>query len=120
MQVYYREQEDGALREAQLVLSGGKWGPEARRWWFSRSVVSDSLPPRGLPGSPALRRPPELAQTRAHRISEAIRPSRSLSPLLLPAALVSGPFLTSWLFTTGGQNTEASAAASVLPINIQA
>ena len=30
-----------------------------------------------------------------------------------------GSFLMSWLFTSGGQNTGASALASVLPMNIQ-
>ena len=33
--------------------------------------------------------------------------------------LVSGSFLMSWLFTSGGQNIEASASASVLSVNIQ-
>ena len=31
----------------------------------------------------------------------------------------SGPFPVSWLFTSGGQSTGASASASVLPVNIQ-
>ena len=53
---------------------------------------------------------------------ESVRSSNHLvlcHPLLLPSVLVSGPFLMSWLFTTGGQNIEASVSASVLPINIQ-
>ena len=32
---------------------------------------------------------------------------------------VSGSFLMSWLFTSGGQSTEVSASASVCPMNIQ-
>ena len=37
----------------------------------------------------------------------------------LPSFPVSGPFLMSRLFTSGGQSTGASASASVLPMNIQ-
>ena len=36
--------------------------------------------------------------------------------LFFPA---SGSFLTSWLFTSGGQSIKVSASASVLPVNIQ-
>ena len=43
VQVYFREQADGAVREAQLVLRRGKWGPLDG----GCSVMSDSLSPRG-------------------------------------------------------------------------
>ena len=39
-----------------------------------------------------------------------------LLPSILPAA---GYFTVSWLFISGGQSIQASAAASVLPMNIQ-
>ena len=37
----------------------------------------------------------------------------------LQSSPASGPFLISWLFTSGGQNIGPSASATVLPINIQ-
>ena len=37
----------------------------------------------------------------------------------LQSCASSGSFLVSWLFTSGGQSIEASASASVLPLNIQ-
>ena len=37
----------------------------------------------------------------------------------LQSFLASGPFLMSWLFTSGGQSIGASASASFLPMNIQ-
>ena len=49
----------------------------------------------------------ELAQTYVHRVGDAIQPSHPLS------------FQTSQFVTSGGQNIGASAAASVLPMNIQ-
>ena len=48
-------------------------------------------------------------------ISSSVTPSSSC-PQSLPA---SGSFPKSWLFTSGGQSTGASASASVLPMNIQ-
>ena len=54
---------------------------------FSRTVVSDSLGPRGLqharPPCPSLT--PELAQTHVHRVSDAIQPPHPLSSPSPPA-----------------------------------
>ena len=54
---------------------------------------------------------------------ESMMPSNHLilcCPLLLPSVFpASGSFPMSWLFTSGGQNIEASDLASVLPVNIQ-
>ena len=55
---------------------------------------------------------------------ESVMPSSHLilchPLLLLPQSFpVSGSFLISWLFASGGQNIGASASASVLPMNIQ-
>ena len=49
---------------------------------FSHSVVSDSLQPHGckgsMPGFPVHHQIPELAQTHAHWVSDAIQPSHPL------------------------------------------
>ena len=54
---------------------------------------------------------------------ESVMPSNHLilcHPLLLPSVFpASGSFPVSQLFTSGGQSIEASASASVLPVNIQ-
>ena len=53
---------------------------------FSRSVVSDSsCDPmnRSTPGLPVHHQLLEFTQTHIHRVSDAIQPSHSLSPLLL-------------------------------------
>ena len=52
---------------------------------FSRSVVSNSLRPHGLPGFPVHHQLPELAQTHVHQVSDAIQPSHPLSSPSLPA-----------------------------------
>ena len=73
------------------------------------------------PGFPVLHYLPEFAQTQVHWVGDAIQPSHPLSPfLLLPSVFPSiRVFPVSWLFTSGGQSTGASALASVLPMNIQ-
>ena len=55
---------------------------------------------------------------------ESVMPSNHLilyyALFLLPSIFpASGSFLMSWLFSSGGQSTGASASASVLPMNIQ-
>jgi len=55
---------------------------------------------------------------------DLVIPSNHLVPCLLFSSCpqsfpASVSFLMSWLYTSGGQNTGASALASVLPINIQ-
>ena len=62
------------------------------------------------------------AQTHVHWISGAIQPSRPLSSPSPPALNLSqhqSNFPMSWLFASGGQNTVASASASVLSMTIQ-
>ena len=72
------------------------------------------------PGFPFLHHPPELAQTHAYWVDDAIQPSW---PLLFSSCLqsfpASGSFLMSRLFASGGQSIGASASATVLPMNIQ-
>ena len=71
---------------------------------------------------------PEFAQVHVHWISDAVQPSHPLPPPSLLALLFSscpqsfpgsGAFLVSQLFASGAQSIEASASASVLPVNIQ-
>ena len=73
------------------------------------------------PGFPVLHYLPEFAQTHVHQVSDAIQPSRLLSPpFLLPSVFPSiRVFSVSWLFASGGQSIGASASASILPMNIQ-
>ena len=68
------------------------------------------------PGFPVLHHLPDLAQTHVHWVGDDIKPSFCLSS---PSPPASGTFPMSQLFTTGGQNTGASASALVLPMNIQ-
>ena len=56
-----------------------------------------------------------LSQCYHPTISFSVTPFSS-HPQSFPA---SGSFPMSWLFTSGGQSVEASASASVLPMNIQ-
>ena len=82
--------------------------------------MSDSLWPHGLQHTRLLC--PSLSQSLLKLMSsELMMPSNYLilhcPLLLLPSA--SGSFTTSWLLASGGQNIEASASASVLPVNIQ-
>ena len=60
---------------------------------FSYSVMSNCLGLRGLctPGFPILHHLPELAQTHAHQISDAIHPSCPLSSPSPPASNLSQP-----------------------------
>ena len=74
------------------------------------------------PGFPILHHLLELAQTRVHRVGDAIQLSH---PLMIPfspylqSSPASGSFLMSRLFESGGQSIGASAPASVLSMNIQ-
>ena len=71
------------------------------------------------PGLPVHHQLPEFTQTHVHWVGDAILPSVvpfSSCPQSLPT---SGSFPMSQLFTWGGQSTEVSASASVLPMNIQ-
>ena len=64
---------------------------------------------------------PDLAQIHVNRVGDAIQPSH---PVVLFSSCLqsfpeSGSFPRSQFFTSGGQSIEASASASVLPMNIQ-
>ena len=75
-----------------------------------------------MPGFPVHHKLMELAKTHIHWVSVTIQPSH---PLLSPYPLAfnisqhQGFFPMSHFFTSGGRNIQASASASVLPINIQ-
>ena len=88
---------------------------------LSRSIVSDSLWPRGLQHA-RLPCPSPTPRSLLKLISnELVMPSNHLilccPLLLLPSVFPSiRSFLMSQLFTSGGQSIEASTSASVLPI----
>ena len=67
----------------------------------------------------------ELAQTHVCRVGDAIQCHPTISSSVVPFSSclqsfpASGSFPMSWLFSSGGQSTGASASPSVLPMNIQ-
>ena len=74
-----------------------------------------------MPGFAVHHQPPELAQTHAHWVSDAIQTSLSQltpSPPSFNLSQHQGFFPMSWLFPSGGQSIGVSALASVLPMNI--
>ena len=88
------------------------------------TVVSDSLWPHGLqPARLPCPSPFPRACWNVCPLSWWCHPT--ISPSVVPFSFclqsfpASGSFLMSWLFTSGGQRIEASASASVLPMNIQ-
>ena len=76
---------------------------------------------RSTPGLPVHHQLPQFAQTHLHWVSDAIQPSHPVIPFsfCLQSFPASGSFPMSQFFTSGGQITEVSASASVLPVNIQ-
>ena len=71
-----------------------------------------------MPGFPVLHHLLEFAQTHVHWVYDATQQSNSLSPPSHSFSL-SESVLMSHLFASGGQSIEASASASVLPVNIE-
>ena len=91
---------------------------------FSRSVVSDSLRPHGLPHArPPCPSPSTGAFLNSCPSSWWCHPTilSSVVPFssCLQSVPASGSFLMSWLFESGGQSIGVSASTSVLPMNIQ-
>ena len=91
---------------------------------FSCLVMSDSLCLHGLQHArlPCLSPSPE-ACSNSWQLSRWSHPTISSSVISFSSCLqyfpASGSFLMSHLLASGGQNIRASAAASVLPMNIQ-
>ena len=91
---------------------------------FSHSVMSNCLRPHGLQHArhpcPS---PFPGAYSNSCPLSWWCRPTISSSVVPFSSCLqsfpVSGSFLMSQLFTSGGQSIQASASTSVLPMNIQ-
>ena len=73
----------------------------------------------GMPGFPVLHYLPELAQTHAHWVSDAISSSVVPFSSYLQSFPASGSFLMSPHFESGGHSTGASASVLVLLMNIQ-
>ena len=86
-------------------------------------VLSNSLPPHGLQLQASLSF--TISQSLLKLMSmESVMPSHHLilcHPLLILPSIFSSikGLQISWLLTSGGQSTGASATASVLPMNIQ-
>ena len=75
-----------------------------------------------MPGLPVHHQLLEFTQSHVHRVNDAIQSSHPLSSLSSPTFNLSqhqGLFPVNQFFTSGGQINEASASASVLPVNIQ-
>ena len=74
-----------------------------------------------MPGFPVHHQLLELAQTRVHRVSDAIQPSHPCHPLLLLPSIFPSIRVFSYelVLHIRQQNTGVSASASVLPMNIQ-
>ena len=107
-------------------------------YWLEGSIVKMSIVPRliyfvvaqspsrvqlcasvncGTPGFPVLHYLLELLKLMS---TVSVMPSNHLVPFsCLQSFPASGSFLIGQLFTSGGQNTVASASASDLPMNIQ-
>ena len=91
---------------------------------LSHSVVSDSWRPHGQQHTrlPCPSPSPGACSTSCPLSGDTIQPSRPLSspsPLAFQPFPVSGSFLMSWLFKSGGQSIGASVSASVLLMNSQ-
>ena len=91
---------------------------------FSCSVISDSLQPRGLQHTrPPCPSPNPRVYSNSCPLSWWCHPTISTSVIPFSSHLLSfpasGSLPMSWLFVSGGQSNGASAAASVLPVNIQ-
>ena len=72
-----------------------------------------------MPGLPIYHQLPEIIQTHAHWVSEAIQPSHPLSSPSPPAlSLSQHQGLFQWV-SSSHQVAKVSAATSVLPVNIQ-
>ena len=89
-----------------------------------RSVISDSLQPRGLQHArlPCPSLPPRVCSNScllSWQCYLTISSSATFFSFCLQSLPASGSFSVSGLFTSGGQSAEASASASVLPMNIQ-
>ena len=91
---------------------------------FSRSVMSDSLPPHGLlHARPPCPSPTPGAYSNSCPLSQWCHPTISSSVVpfsFCPQSFpVSGSFPMSQFFASGGQSIGVSASASVLPMTIQ-
>ena len=119
----------GGLRKAKVILEKVelkkylKWN-QFSSVQFSRSVVFDSLRPRGLQHA----RPPCLSPTprvypNSCPLSRWCHPTISSSVVPFSFCLqsfpASGSFQKSQLFASGAQIIGASASTPVLPVNIQ-
>ena len=119
------------LKFSRAIRLGSVWGIRFASgnelFWqlllYSRSVVSDSLPLHGLQHTRLPCLSPSLgACSKSRPLSHWCHPTTTYSVIPFSSCLLffpaSGSFPMIWLFTSGGQSTEASASPSVLPKNI--
>ena len=93
-------------------------------FFFSHSVLSNSLWPQGLQHArPLCPTPTPRAYSNSYPSSRWCHPTISSSVIPFSSHLqpfpASGSFQMSQFFTSGGQSIRVSASASVLPVNIQ-
>ena len=91
---------------------------------FTHSVMSSSLWPHGLQHArPSCSSPTSGVYSDSCPLSQWCHPTISSSVIPFSSCLqsfpASGTFVISQFFTSGGQSIEASASASVLPMNVQ-
>ena len=108
-----------------------KWGEKKKAlfYWislvqFSHSVMSNSLWLHGMQHArPPCPSPTPRVYTNSCPLSQWCHPTVSFSVITFSAHLQSfpaiGSFQMSQFFTSGGQSTQASASAPVLPMNNQ-
>ena len=113
-------------REQEILNFRWRWKLHARCFCsvqFSRSVVSDSLPPHGLQHArPPCPSPTPGVYSNSCPSSWWCHPTVSSSVVLFSSCLqsfpASGSFQMSLFFASGGQSIGVSASASVLTMNI--
>ena len=106
------------------MLFSGSWQLLLLILQFSRSVMSDSLRPRGLQHArPPCPSPAPGVYSNSCPLSRWCHPtiSSSVSPFSScpPSFPASGSFQMSQLFASGGESIGVSASTSVLPMNTQ-
>ena len=120
----YKKQENSRKKSTSALLTMLKPSTVLSSVQFGCSVVSDSLRPRELQYA----RPPCPSSTprvysNSCPLSRWCHPTISSSVIPFSSRLqsfpVSGSFLMSQFFASGGQSIGVSASASVIPMNIQ-
>ena len=118
----FRASGSRSLLQGRFLFNGP--GMEKGSVQFSHSVMSDSWGPNGLqPARLPCLSPIPRACLNSCPSNQWCHPTISFSVVPFSSCLqsfpVSGSFLMSQFFTSGGQSVGVSASTSVLPMNIQ-